>query len=334
MTSIRYSDLFESDVQQICVPTGTETMTVCEAALAWVESGFYVVPISSGTKHAGSILGKGWPEKSSRDTWQVESWFAREDVGLAIHVGRSGAIAFDVDRPSALPFPLREWLFADFAPFQATRVGQPHRGHHLFAALPGRAYGNSSGRLGSTWGEVRGRNGIIVVAPTSHAKSHEGGQYCWERTGIVPPLPFELDQRLPQRQSQSLEAVDLAEVQAFLDQHISTLAPECVMARLQSMHTWIDRGRSRHDSTRNALTWVLKDAMAGLCDAKTALDQVLNEFVMVKPREEWSSASEFTDMVRWAVAQVQDTAPEELVVRREAALTAANPSVQAWIRGL
>lgn len=334
MSSIRYADLFQSDAQQLSVPAETESMTVLEAALAWADAGFYVLPIYPSTKHAGSILGKGWPEKTSRDKGQLETWFAGRQVGLAIHVGRSGAIAFDVDRPNALPFPLRDWLFADFAPFQATRVGQPHRGHHLFAALPGHAYGNSSGRLGSAWGEVRGRNGIIVVAPTSHAKAHEGGQYCWERTGIVPPLPFELDQRLPQGQSQSLEAVDLAEVQAFLDQHTSALAPEWVTARLQSMHTWIAQGRSRHDSTRNTLTWVLKDAMAGLCDAKTALDQVLNEFVTVKPREEWSSASEFTDMVRWAVAQVQDTAPEELAVRREAALTAANPRIQAWTRGL
>jgi hypothetical protein len=333
VSSIRYADLFESDLREISVPAGTESMTMREAALAWAEGGFFVLPISLGTKHAGSILGKGWPEKTSRDPLRIESWFAYDTVGLAIHVGRSGAVAFDVDRPSAVPYMLREWLAAGIAPFQSTRTGDDLRGHYLFASLEGRAYGNSSGRLGSEWGEVRGRNGIIVVAPTTHAKADEGGRYHWERTGPVPVLPYDLDQRLPQARAQGVGAVDLQDVEDFLKAHNGSLVPDLLFDRLQTMRSWIAQNRSRHDSARSTLTWVLREAMAGLYGAETAVVEVLNQFALAKPPEEWTSANEFTDMVRWAIAQVQQTPSEELAVIREAAVTAADPAIQTWARG-
>jgi len=308
-------------------------MTMREAALAWAQGGFFVLPIALKTKHAGSILGKGWPEKTSRDRLRIESWFTQDTVGLAIHVGRSGAIAFDVDRPNAMPYVLREWLCAGIAPFQSTRIGDDLRGHYLFAALNGRAYGNSSGRLGSEWGEVRGRNGIIVVAPTTHANVDEGGRYQWERTGPVPVLPYDLDQCLPQPRAEGVGAVDLQGVEDFMKAHHSSLVPDLLIDRLQTMRSWIARGRSRHDSARSTLTWVLREAMSGLYGAETAVIEVLNEFMVAKPREEWTSPNEYTDMVRWAIAQVQQTPSEELAAIRGAAVAAADPAIQTWARG-
>ena len=330
MTSIRYADLLEPVVDRLVVPEGTEDMTLLDAALAWDGAGFYVVPIASRTKHAGSVLGKGWPDKSSRDPLQIQRWFARPSMGVAIHVGKSGCIAFDVDAPEQLPLALREWLALGMAPFQSTREGQKMRGHHMFAAQPGRTYSNSTGRLGSSWGEVRGRNGIIVVAPTRHAKAADGGRYQWVITGEVPLLPMDLDVRLPKADEQSCEAVDLSQVQDFLRTHVESVCVEVLASRVSAMNRHIGRGSSRHDAARNTLTWVLRDAMAGLYPAEFAVERVLSEFLRHKPRDAWSSPSEFIDMVRWAVAQVSATSPDELLQIREAALAAASPEIQKW----
>jgi hypothetical protein len=329
MTSIRYADLLESVVDRLVVPEGTEDMTLLDAALAWAGAGFYVVPIAAQTKHAGSVLGKGWPDKTSRDPLQIRSWFARPSMGLAIHVGKSGCIAFDIDAPDRLPLALREWLSLGIAPFQSTRKAQMMRGHHLFAAQPGRTYSNSTGRLGSSWGEVRGRNGIIVVAPTVHPKSADGGRYRWVQTGEVPLLPMDLDTRLPNGKQQSCEAVDLSQVQEFLRAHVDSACVDLLASRIGAMTQRLVRG-GRHDAARNTLTWVLRDAMAGLYPAEVAVERVLGEFLRHKPRDEWSSPSEFIDMVRWAVAQVAATSPDELLQIREAALAAASPAIQKW----
>ena len=308
-------------------------MSTLEAALAWVESGFYVLPISPATKHAGSVLGKGWPDKTSRNPAQIQAWFERSKLGLAIHVGKSGAVAFDVDRPTNLPVRLRDWLALECVPFQATRLVERNRGHFLFAAQLGRSYGNSGGRLGSAWGEVRGRNGIIVVAPTPHAKAAEGGQYRWIRTGPLPILPLDLDRCLPRGSTSTSESLDLSQVQDFLSKHVVSDCPEVISLRLTTMLEQIDRGRSRHDAARNALTWLFRDSMANLCAAQEVVDSVLEAFVRLKPREEWSSPTEYTDMVRWAVAQASSTPSDALALLREGALAATSSEIRAWIEG-
>lgn len=333
MTSVRLGDLFESAADRLSVPEGTSDMSTLDAALAWAESGFYVLPISPASKHAGSVLGKGWPDKTSRDPGRIRSWFERSELGLALHVGKSGAIAFDVDRPTNLPVKLRDWLALECVPFQSTRLGQQERGHFLFAAPPGRSYGNSTGRLGSAWGEVRGRNGIIVVAPTPHAKAAEGGQYRWKRTGSLPILPVDLDRYLPNGPTSVAESVDLSQVHNFLSEHADGDCPEVVPLRLATMRAQIATGRSRHDATRNTLTWLLKESKAGLCSAQEVVESVLEEFVRFKPRDQWSSPTEFTDMVRWAVAQASSTPPDELAQLREGVLAATSREIRAWIEG-
>jgi hypothetical protein len=55
--------------------------------------------------------------------------------------------------------------------------------------------GNSSGKLGKGWGEVRGRNGIIIAEPTPH--ENPGGQYTWLVTGLIPVLPAALAELMP-----------------------------------------------------------------------------------------------------------------------------------------
>ena len=145
------------------LPADADNLT---AALAYAEAGWYLLPVKHGTKTPGSIVGKRWHDKSAHDSEQIAAWFAGADHDIALHCGRSGAVVFDVDHPDKLPPALRPHLRR--APYQSTRQDTLGRGHYLFAVPPGRNFSNSVGRLGGGWGEVRGSNGVIIVAPSSH----------------------------------------------------------------------------------------------------------------------------------------------------------------------
>ncbi|MQA17367.1 MAG: hypothetical protein GEV09_25615 [Pseudonocardiaceae bacterium] len=185
-----------------------------EAAHFYAEAGWYVGPISLRlAKNAGSVLGKGWPEKTSRDPEVIDLWYRRDSerasraehpwtlhqLGVFLHVGRSGAIAFDVDHWEHTPNILRRAIEEHQPPFQATRPDQPNRGHYLFALPEGVMLGNSVGDLQTEprWGEVRGRNGIVVACPVPRSGDGEGGcRYGWRDLGELPLLPLELGRAL------------------------------------------------------------------------------------------------------------------------------------------
>ena len=172
---------------------------VLTAAFRYAAAGWYCLPVRADAgKNPGSVVGKGWQHQSSRDPQQLAAWFAGTDYLLALHVGRSGAVVFDVDHPDELPDILAAHLFGRTAPpHQSSRPDQPGRGHYVFAQPPGRMIGNSTGGLGKGWGEVRGKNGVIIVAPSRHARDVDGARYEWLQTGEVPSLPDELAELLP-----------------------------------------------------------------------------------------------------------------------------------------
>jgi hypothetical protein len=329
MTSITYKDLFNSRNNYLKVPDGTESMSTLQAALAWASNGFYVLPIEPETKHPGSVVGTGWPEKSSRDPRQIEIWFrAGTNYGLAIHVGRSGAIAFDVDDPKHLPHKLFEWLNLGITPYQSTRNNERFRGHYLFATPLGSNYGNSKGYLKGAWGEVRGKNGIIVVSPTPHSKATHGGQYLWERTGSLALLPYELQKVLPIAHHQSVQAINLDEAETFFLDNTKSDCSELLSMRLSG---WF-QGGSRHDACRDLLLVCMLDARAGLYSAKTSVERIANLFVSIKPQDEWSSPKEFIDMTLWAIAIALKKSEEEIDIHRKTQLTIASPQVAEWIK--
>ena len=331
MTSLFFKDLVKGYFSELSVPTESQEMSVLNIALAWAENGFYVLPIDATTKNAGTVVGKGWPDKSSRDSQQIEKWFQTETpYGLAIHLGKSGAIAFDVDDPSQLPNRLREWIMLESVPFQSTRTGDPLRGHYIFATPEGINYGNSKGMLKGAWGEVRGKNGIIVVAPTSHSKHTEGGQYVWKRTGVVPLLPHALQRLLPEARYQSAQSIDMAEADSFFANYSENKCEQVLENRLAEGNSWFFRG-SRHDACRDLLLVCMKDARAGLYSAKTAVESILNLFVSIKPQDQWSSPREFIDMTLWAIAQVLPLPEGEIELHRESQLATNSPQIQDWI---
>ncbi|WP_081484750.1 bifunctional DNA primase/polymerase [Gordonia polyisoprenivorans] len=98
------------------------------AALAYAEAGWFVFPLSPGTKDQPVVK---FSNESSRDREQIAAWWDENpDYGIALHVGRSGAVVFDLDEDSldALPRELGEALRQGVV--QKTRTGDGDRGHY------------------------------------------------------------------------------------------------------------------------------------------------------------------------------------------------------------
>lgn len=311
MKTSSFDEFINADYLDLRVPTGTESMTTLDAALAWAKNGFYVLPLQNGSKHPGSVVGSGWPEKSSRDEKQMEEWFSGSGHGLAIHIGKSGAICFDVDTPERLPKLLKDRLSLREVPYQSTREGDSLRGHYLFATEIGRQYSNSNGRLGKEWGEVRGENGIIVVSPSLHARSSEGGRYIWQRCGLLPLLPRVIEERLNQSSTTYTTKATHDEVTTFLEEHSTGNFLEVLQQRIDEA---FDEARvgSRHDTTRDLLLKCLKEARAGLYPAEKVISEVSHFFISIKPEHEWTSKNELIGMIQWAVAKAKETTQSEI----------------------
>jgi len=291
------------------LPRIDEGVDVCGAALAYAAAGLYVLPIDAGTKNPGSVLGRGWQLKSSRDPQQIVLWLAATDCGLAVHLGRSGLMAFDVDHPEQLPTVLAELFTTSAPPFQSTRTGQPGRGHYLFRVPPERNIGNSLGSLPAGWGDVRGNNGIIVVAPTMHSKAEQGGCYRWLSTGTIPELPTAIADLLPDAMNTDEAATDAA-VQDFLATHTAGSDPGRLRPIVERYQTLVGTGASRHDTLVGCLTWGCKEVLAGYISARqmtTTLRAVHMEALADPhhPNGAEPSRHDFDDALRWALAQAR-----------------------------
>jgi len=278
------------------------------AALAYAQSGWYVLPVRMDTKHPGSIVGKGWPALSSRDAKQIAAWFAGTDHGIALHCGRSGALVLDVDDPDAVPDEVALVMHSD-GPYQSTRDGQPGRGHYLLLNDTGRRIGNSLGKLAtaSQWGEVRGANGVIIVAPSVHPA---GGQYRWVRTGAVPSIPDYLAEALPESCTPEDTATD-AEIERFLASHTEATKPEALDGLVAVLTAKLAAGHSCHMSTLGVLTDAMGEAAAGYYDARTATRSLYPIYLATvtsgtstgRILTKAEAAASYKGIVAWAIGQ-------------------------------
>jgi hypothetical protein len=327
------------------IPELPDGCTVLEAALLYAQAGWYVGPIRSGVpadrKHPGSVLGKNWQHKTSRHPPQLRRWFsdAKKNYGLFLHLGRSGAVAFDGDAPEFMPEVLKEAIEADQPPYQPTRTNVSGRGHYVFVVPEGRKLGNGIGKLKSMegkWGEVRSGNGVIVVYPSPHEKADIGGCYGpWLRPGRIPVLPESVAQLLPDKRrgrsnvpdddsDSGLDAATDAEVVAFLSEHIHSARPGALKAVEQTFDKDI-KTQSRHMSAVSATCWAMREAAAGLYPAQRAAKILRGAFIvsMKNPTQEsdrvldeGDASSEYNDIVAWAIGQVAGKSLDE--VRRAA----------------
>ena len=299
------------------LPDDVDTLT---AALAYANCGWYILPVKRGTKHPGSVVGDGWQHQSSRDPHVTTAWFAGTNYGTALHCGRSGAVVFDVDTPDRLPALLAEHLPA--APYQSTRPDQPGRGHYVFAQPPGRNIGNSVGRLGGGWGEVRGANGVIIVEPSHHK---DGGEYRWETVGAVPVLPNELADELAEA-SPAVDAASDAVIEAFIAEHQNETRPNVLAGLVTALRANFDAGESRHQSTAAALVGAMKEAGVGLYTPRRVIDTIWPMFLEAvtkppasgkqgTPRSPAAARSEFKAITAWAVGQALAANPDGIQAR-------------------
>lgn len=314
----------------LSVPHVTPDQDTLSAALAYAAAGLYVGPVKAGTKNPGSVLGGGWQRLTSRSPDVIAAWFAGTDHGVFIHCGRSGLLVFDVDRPELVPPVLAQAFAEHHPPYQTTRrTGDARRGHYLFAQPPGRDLGNGTGRLGGEWGEVRGRNGVIIVAPSVHEDAASGGLYAWQRTESVPVVPATIGDQLDDATDADAPATD-AQVASFMAEHATDTPgrPELLDVWLHTYTSKVSAGESRHGRMVSVLTGAMKEAAAGLLDAPTAADTLESVFLTAvarppasrgqgQPRTGATARSEWAGLLAWAVAQAQAADPAATQVRAE-----------------
>ena len=285
---------------------GMDTLT---GALAYAKAGWYILPVGHGTKRPLPELGSDWQHKSSRDPEVIAAWLAGTGHGIALHAGRSGAIVLDVDNLDGVAScpALVAALEAHVRAGHPVQQSRPGRGHYLFTQPPGRNLGNGKGRLDGPWGEVRGRNGVILAAPTAHP---DGGSYRWLATGPVPELPAALAALLPDTADAQDAATD-TEVAAFMAAHTAASKPRNLELTVADLEKRIRAGASRHDATLTKTCLALREAAAGYFPAGEAARRIGEVFTAGvcreapgRPRTPAEAASEFRGIVAWAVAQV------------------------------
>src|SRR3954470_1911862 len=90
-------------VGALSIPEIPEDSDLIRAAILYAQAGWYVLAVEPDSKRPAAFYGKGWQHMSSRDPQEIASWFAGTPYQLALHVGRSGAVAFDIDVPEEVP---------------------------------------------------------------------------------------------------------------------------------------------------------------------------------------------------------------------------------------
>lgn len=311
----------------LSIPDVVEGLDLLNAALRYAGQGcWYVGPLAARDKNPGSLLGKKWQASSRRDGDGIAAWYLIDDAqGIFLHCGRSGALVFDVDHPEKVPPVLAKYLWLNpddpiaerlpAVPFQSSRPDVPGKGHYLFLQPTDRMLGNGTGRLGDGWGEVRGKNGVIVVWPTAHEV--DGAEYRWIRTGPLPPLPDEIRDLLPNADREVDAAPDDA-VTAFLDTFIWNERPQFRDAPFERWTTSMAAGASRHQTCLKVLCWIVRDAGQRLYPAREAVNDlyVLFKAAMdANPTRGRFPRAEFASMLAYAVG---DALTLDLDARREA----------------
>ncbi len=288
-----------------------------EAALAYAEAGWYVLPTDpADIKNPGSVVHGHWQDRSTREAEQIRAWWRQNPGnGIALHVGKSGAVAFDLDIDdldviAGAGRPDIAEALRSAAAIQATRC-QGDRGHYLYATAPGESFGNGAGAF-RRWGQVRGRNGVIIAAPTPHPDAKtKGGHYHWKRVGALRPLPAALRASLLAAANES-DPLTRAQLDEFLDTYLGggcgredcRNSPKGPVTRFNHQ---IAQGCSRHDTMASVLPWALSEAMGGCYPAREACQQLHNTFTAAfteddDPARRSQLDNEFIRLAQWAAA--------------------------------
>jgi hypothetical protein len=306
------------------IPRLADDIDLLGAALTLIKHGIYVLPVEPDSKRPAKILGFNWQSQSSIDPEQIIEWFTGTPYLLAIHVGRSGFVVFDVDEYDNLPIILIQEFNSNPGPWQSTRE-EGLRGHRIYEQPEGRNFGNSLGRLkpgkdSPSWGEIRGANGIIVVEPSHHTKA--GGRYKWLEPGEVPVLSQNVANLLDDvnMDEANVRVATDAEVRLFFDKHIDNLNPQFLQPVVDAFGNESARG-SRHDALVRNLVWAMRDSKMGDFPAREAAMRIRELFLIVMGEERGRfPKSEFMGALGFAIAQANLDDTEARKIERAARL--------------
>ncbi|MCM3897864.1 bifunctional DNA primase/polymerase [Gordonia sputi] len=288
--------------------------------MAYAKAGWFVLPVQPGSKNPGSVVGAGWQNKSSRDPEQINEWWDENpDFGIALHVGRSGAVTFDLDnaRLDELPADLADGLRQGVC--QMSRRDNPDRGHYLFVA--DETYGNGAGAF-RPFGDVRGKNGVIIAEPTPHVKDE--GQYRWTRSGDIPPLPDALRRCLSSASPDEAEPLTDAEFTAFCSapEHDRNDRPAALDGVVSLFADEVRFGGSSHEALVRALPWAFREVRAGCYAVSMVIQEMQQAFLdsftwdgRSPDGRDRPAPNEFLRVAAWAAAQALKADPAETLTR-------------------
>jgi hypothetical protein len=329
MTSLTWNQICDSFPKQLSIPSNINQLNNLDAALAYAQSGWYVIPVKSGTKNPGSILGKDWPTKSTRDPNSIKEYFKNPDISIAVNAGKSGAIVFDVDNPLQCPTVLTKYINSLDVPFQSTRRESAQgRGHYFFKVPPGLRYGNGLGKLPTGWGDIRSHNAVVLVTPSAHPSPD--GHYQFIRTGELPYLPTEIGIRLSQRMKDSAPSVDSETAREFVAKHSSEDYPELLQIREINFLKNPPIPGSRHYRFTPFILELLTDSAVGFYKASDALDVSQRLFNSLVPPEE-QQPREFIGMLLWAIGQINAMNPLSLHLHKYINAPHLDSEVLKWV---
>lgn len=329
MTSLTWNQIIDSFPRQLSIPSNINQLNNLEAALAYADCGWYVIPVKSGTKNPGSILGKDWPTKSTRDPIIIKEYFKSLNTSLALNAGKSGAIIFDVDNPSQLPSILKKYFNSLSVPFQSTRrINVEERGHHFFQVPRGLRYGNGLGKLPTGWGDIRSHNAVAMATPSKHP--NPDGCYQFLRTGELPTLPTEIGIRLSQKIGESASSVSHQDAEDFINKHTSENYPELLHTREANFLKCPPTPGSRHNRFTPFVLLVLKDSAVGFYKASDALENSYRLFNIFIPLEE-QQPKEFIGIVLWAIGQINQMTATSLHLHMYTNAPQLDSDLMKWV---
>lgn len=284
----------------------TAQKSVKDVAARLAKHGLYVGPLKPSTKNPGSRLGKGWQEKTSNDPKQVREWFREHpDDGLFLHVGRSGLIVFDLDTEDgleSLPVEIADALRQGL--FQRSR-GTGDRGHYVFRTSED--FGNSAGGF-SPWGDVRGKNGVIVLAPSLHPDTGKPYRHVRGDWGEVPELPNVLRSLLRVGGHTQQPALAHDELQELLASLVTGTDSDLLNERCTEFRAQVEAGMARHEALLHVALRIVRDSKEGRYALTSAIERLREEFAATfktafPGKRSAPAADEFDGVVLWAAAQ-------------------------------
>ncbi len=316
------------------MPLITSDTDLLSAALAYAGAGLYIAPTTSRGespgKNPGTLLGRNWPQRSITGAADAYAMFAEDfasdAVGIALHCGRSGLVVVDIDTEDAalIPDEIKSAIVQHQPPYQTTRKDGRARGHYFFRQPAGRQIGNSLGRLGKGWGDIRGTNGVVILAGSWHPSPD--GAYVQRHAGPIPELPVYVADLMPDG-ADAVSAVSDADVQAFIKgtAHYE-MAPNATKGPVKRFIAEIGKGGARHTEAAASAVWICREARAGGYPAGPALSSLFAAFATAVTADpgaftgrlrEGGPEREFRGITAWAVAQAMAEPEERLSAARE-----------------